>query len=124
MMEFGTSIQCMDGRIQEPLIKYVKEKYNIRYVDTITEPGPCKILSQNLEISLIESVDRRVLISLEKHGSNIIYISGHHDCDGNPVSKETQIKQLGKCEAILSSKYPNIKIVKLWINENCNVEEI
>ena len=123
-MEFGTSIHCMDGRIQEPLINYIKDNYSIKYIDTITEPGPCKILSENLEISLIESIDRRVSISLEKHGSKIIFISGHHDCAGNPVSKESQVNQLIQSEAFLRSKYPDVRIVKLWINEKWKVEEI
>ena len=123
-MEFGTSIHCMDGRIQGPLINYIKKKYNIKYIDTITEPGPCKILSENLEISLVESIDRRVSISLEKHGSKIIFISGHFDCAGNPVSKENQVNQLIQCEAFLESKYPNAKIVKLWINQNWDIQEL
>ena len=28
----------MDGRIQEPVIKFIKDNYDIEYVDTITEP--------------------------------------------------------------------------------------
>jgi hypothetical protein len=122
-MEFATSIHCMDGRIQEPLIHFIKSRYNIKYIDTITEPGPCKILSQNIESTLIESIDNRVSISLNKHGSNMIFISGHHDCAGNPVSEDIQIQQIIECEKILQSKYPDIKIVKLWIDEHWKVKE-
>ena len=39
-MSFATSIHCMDGRIQEPIIQYIKTKYDVQYVDVITEPGP------------------------------------------------------------------------------------
>ena len=74
-MDFVTSIHCMDGRIQEPLINFIKKEYNIRYIDIITEPGPCKILSQNIENHLLESIDNRIAISLNKHGSKIIFIS-------------------------------------------------
>ena len=123
-MEFATSIHCMDGRIQEPLIHFIKSKYNINYIDTITEPGPCKILSQNIENTLIDSIDNRISISLNKHGSKIIFISGHHDCAGNPVSDDIQIQQIIECEKILLSKYPDIKIVKLWIDEQWNVKEL
>lgn len=123
-MKFGTSIHCMDGRIQEPIIRYIKSHYAITYVDTITEPGPCGILSEQSDRSLLESMDRRVFISLDKHGSTIIFISGHHDCAGNPVPKEVQVEQLRKSEIYLRSKYPAATIVMLWINENWEVEKI
>ena len=113
----------MDGRIQEPIINYIKRKYEVKYIDTITEPGPNKIVAQNSDNPLIESIDNRIAISLNKHGSKIIFISGHHDCAGNPVPKETQLEQLGKNEKLLKLKYPKIKIVKLWINENWEVNE-
>ena len=45
--KFGTAINCMDGRVQEPVAKFLKEIYGIDFVDTITEPGPVKILSEN-----------------------------------------------------------------------------
>ena len=122
-MDFVTSIHCMDGRIQEPLINYIRRKYEVRYVDTITEPGPCKILSQNSDNLLLESIDNRLFISLNKHGSKIIFISGHYDCVGNPVPEDTQIEQLNKSEKILKLKYPKIKVKKIWINENWEVKE-
>lgn len=40
--QFVTAINCMDGRVQEPVIKWMKEKYNATYVDMITEAGPNK----------------------------------------------------------------------------------
>ena len=123
-MEFGTSIHCMDGRIQQPLLKFIKRKYNLKYVDTITEPGPCKIISENLNTHLIESIENRISISINKHGSKIMFISGHYDCAGNPVSKDIQIEQIEKCEAVLRFKYQDVKVIKLWINDNWEVEEL
>lgn len=123
-MEFATSIHCMDGRIQEPLINFIKNRYNIKYIDTITEPGPCKILSQNTEKTIIESIDNRLSISVNKHGAKIIFISGHHDCAGNPVSDDIQIQQIIESEKTLQLKYPDIKIVKLWIDDHWKVKEL
>ena len=123
-MEFGTSIHCIDGRIQEPLINYIKEKYDIKYVDIITEPGPCNILSQNMDHSLIESIENRIAISLSKHGSKMVFISGHYDCAGNPVLKKIQVDQIFKSEEYLRLKYPDVKVVKLWVNRNWEVEEL
>lgn len=123
-MEFGTSIHCMDGRIQEPILRYIKREYNLAYIDIITEPGPCKVISENLNTTLIESIENRISISINKHGSKIIFISGHYDCTGNPVKQDIQIEQIKKCDEILRFKYPNVKVVKLWINDNWGVEEL
>jgi hypothetical protein len=114
----------MDGRIQEPIISFVKEKYGCAYVDTITEPGPCKVLAGEELTALHESIKNRILISLEKHGSTMIFISGHHDCAGNPVSKEIQIEQIGKSAKYLQSQYPGAKVVQLWVDENWHVSKL
>jgi hypothetical protein len=124
IMDFVTSIQCMDGRIQEPIFNFIKREYDIKFVDVITEPGPCKILSQNVEKTLINSIYNRLSISLNNHGSKIIFISGHYDCVGNPVSKDIQIEQLNKSEKILHQKFPNLKVVKLWITKYWEVKEL
>ena len=34
-MKFCASIQCFDGRIHEPILAFIKENYNIPYVDVI-----------------------------------------------------------------------------------------
>lgn len=123
-MSFCTSIHCMDGRIQEPIIEYLKKKCNAKYVDTITEPGPIKILAENDNKAVIDSIHYRISISVDKHGSQMIAISGHHDCAGNPVPKEKQVEQIIEGEKILKEKYPDVKIIKFYVNENWQVEEL
>ena len=123
-MSFCTSIHCMDGRIQEPIIEYLKKKCNVKYVDTITEPGPIKILAENDNKAVIDSIHHRILISVNKHGSQMMAISGHHDCAGNPVPKEKQIEQILEDEKILKENYPDVKIIKFYVNENWQVEEL
>jgi hypothetical protein len=41
MMEFkfGTAINCIDGRTQEVLIDYMKQKFSIDGIDLMTFPG-------------------------------------------------------------------------------------
>ncbi len=39
MGKFVTAINCMDGRVQIPVIEYLKNNYGINYVDMITAPG-------------------------------------------------------------------------------------
>lgn len=122
--KFGTAINCMDGRVQEPTIKWLKQKYGLDYIDTITEPGPDKMLTQG-KPEQVESIKSRVFISVNKHGSETIFIAAHHDCAGDPVSKEIHLKQVRECLKIIRSwNLPVKNIIGAWINENWIVEVI
>jgi len=119
--KFVTAINCMDGRTQLPVIEFMKKRYAADYVDSITEPGPIKILAENRDINILESVRKRLTISVEKHGSDILALVGHFDCAGNPVDKEDQLKQLEKAKATIEAWGFNVEIVKLWVDENWQV---
>ena len=122
--KFGTAINCMDGRAQLPVINWMKSRYGLDYIDMITEPGPDKMLTQGSPAQ-VESIKSRVLISVNAHGSQTILIAAHHDCAGNPVSREEHIRQVKECMKILQSwKLPVINITGAWINENWTLEII
>jgi carbonic anhydrase len=122
-MEFVTSIHCIDGRIQEKINKYLKEKYNAKHVDSITEPGPCYTLAAHNDEALIASILRKVDISVYTHGSKVIAVSGHYDCAGNPVSKEEQEEHIKSSLEFLKSIYKDIEIIGFYINDDWEVEE-
>ena len=122
--KFATAINCMDGRVQAPVVIYMKMIYEVDYVDMITEPGPSKILAENKDAALIESIKNRVAISVEKHGSKIIVISGHYDCAGNPTIEESQKKQISDAKKFVRKWYPNIKIIGLWIDKDWIAYEV
>jgi transcriptional regulator of met regulon len=116
---FGTAINCMDGRVQLPVNEHLKRNYRLDFIDTITEPGPVKILADKQ--AGISSIRQRVKISVEAHGSKLIAVVAHHDCAGNPVPKETQLKQLNSAlETIQEWKY-NVPCVGLWVDEKWQV---
>ncbi len=124
-MTFATSIHCMDGRVQLPIIHYMQEKYKVKYLDVITEPGPNKILSETRDEQLVQSIKNRIDISVHKHGSALIAISGRADCAGNPADKNTQLKQIEKCVSILKQWYTSsVQIISLWIDENFKVHAL
>lgn len=123
-MTFCTSIHCMDGRIQEPTIRFLKEKYSVEYVDAITEPGPCKILAENQDPYLMDSIVSRVNISVDKHKSELICVSGHYDCAGNPVERVIQEEQVKTAIGFLSGRYPDVKVIGLWIDRNWRVHPL
>ena len=122
-MSFYTAINCMDGRIQESVVNYIKKKYNVLFVDMITGAGPVKILS-NKKTENLESIISYIDISLKKHKSKGIAIIAHCDCVGNPISDEEQKKLLQKSVVFLVKKYINIPICGLWVDKNRKVEKI
>ena len=120
---FCTAINCMDGRVQISVLEYLFKRFDADYVDTITEPGPNLILSELKEENIIESIIKRIKISVGKHGSKGIAIVGHHDCAGNPCGKDGQLKHLQESVNFISSKF-NIPVIALWVDENWQVKEI
>ena len=125
-MSFCTVVNCIDGRVQLPVITFLKKRFNAKYVDNITEPGPVLILSGKGEINLVESILNRVQISIEKHGSTHIALVAHYDCAGNPKPKQTQITQLKKAISFLKGHFKDLDLsfIGLWVNENWLVEEV
>ena len=127
LMKFCTVINCMDGRIQLPVIRYLQKRFNAEYVDSITEPGPNLILAENTNKTnktLIEFILARLKISIEHHHSIGVAIVGHHDCAGNPAPKQDQIVHIKKAIEFLRHQYGDIEIIGLWVNENWEADEI
>ncbi len=111
--KFATAINCMDGRVQLPVINWLRENLSVDYVDMITEPGPDKILAEG------------TAISVNKHGSDTILVAAHDDCAGNPVARaqhEMHVRQ--SVIRIRSWNLPVKRIFGAWIGEDWKVEII
>jgi carbonic anhydrase len=120
---FVTAINCMDGRVQLPIIEWMKKQYNAQYVDLITEPGPLKHMAEKNNL-IVDSIKQRVEVSVRKHGSRVVAIVGHYDCTGNPVDKTIQLQQLDSALQLLSSWDLNISLLPLWVDEQWTVHDI
>ena len=121
---FCASIQCLDGRIQDPIIKYFKGNHHIGYVDVINESGPCKILAESKDRISVNSIIRRDERSIKKHSSKLIAISGHHDCAGNPCDEKIQRQQLIKSIKHLKNIYTESKIIGLWTDNEWKIKVV
>ena len=119
--KFATSVSCIDGRIQIPLTKWIKENYSVDYVDTITEPGIDKTITEN---SVFESIKTKVSISINAHKSELIVLSGHYDCAANQVSNEEHIELIKKGIEVVSSWNLGVKVVGVWVDDSWNVNTI
>ena len=122
--KFVTVINCMDGRVQEQVNQYLISEYKAKYVDVITEAGPNKILAEDENRILIESIKNRVVISVQKHKSKIIAIVGHYDCAGNPVGEEIQKEQIVSAMERMKEWNLPVTIIGLWVSRNWSVEKI
>ena len=111
---FATSLSCMDGRVQIPMINLIKEKYSVDFVDTITAPGIDKVISDGN----IESIKKSVMISVSNHKSSHIVISGHFGCAGNPVYEDENLTHIKNGVELVKSWNLDADVVGVWIDEN------
>jgi carbonic anhydrase len=114
----------MDGRIQKPLLNWLTSQYDYKWVDSITEPGACKVLAEQSEPAKLESILRRVALSIKVHDTTLIAVSGHHDCLANPVCRTTQAQQLETAVDLLRSEFPNREILPVYVNHDWEVEKL
>ena len=120
---FGTAINCMDGRAQLPVIAWLKERYTLDFVDTITEAGAdCVLLRGTPEQGA--SVQARVRISVEKHGSRLVAVVGHHDCAGNPCSEEEHRRQIAESVTAVRAWGLPVEVIGLWLDEEWQAQRV
>lgn len=111
--KFATAINCIDGRVQEPVTEFIRKNYGFDYVDMITVPGPDKLLSEYKNANEIGSVKDRVSLSCNNRGAKLLFIAGHYDCIANPCAEQEHLRQIKKA-------VQNIKRWKL-VPEVCGI---
>jgi hypothetical protein len=121
---FGTAINCIDGRTQQVVIDHMKQNYDIDGVDMVTFPGADGLFSNEDHTEEIVLIKRAISISIEKHGSRIIAVVGHHDCAGNPVTREHHYMQIRTAIRKVSSWNLHAQIIGLYINDKREIEEV
>jgi copper homeostasis protein CutC len=114
----------MDGRIQLPVIKYLQKRFNAEYVDSITEAGVSRILAEGKNTASIQSILKKLKISIEKHNSVGIAVVAHHDCAGNPALKNVKIIHIKKAIQLIRQQCKNMEIIGLWVDENWKAQEV
>lgn len=121
---FLTAINCMDGRVQEPVTQWLREEYGKEYIDMITEPGPNLILANNQPQSKVESIRSRVEISVNEHGSDLIAVVGHYDCAGTPAGKREQLEDIKSAIGKVGTWDLEVEVIGLWVNKEWKVERV
>jgi len=120
---FGTAINCIDGRVQAPVARWLQERYHLDFVDLITEPGADKALATGTPEALA-SIRAKVEISVGRHGSSVVAVAGHDDCASNPVSAAEHHQHLRAAVRALRLMNIPTTIVGLWVDEQWQVCEV
>ena len=115
---FATALNCMDGRVQLPVNEAVRSLFGVSHVDTITEAGIVRFLSDETNSNETTTALASIRISMDKHGSRAIAVAAHRDCAGNPCSDSAQQDQLRRAVAFLKEHFATCKIVGLWIGSD------
>jgi carbonic anhydrase len=121
--KFATAITCIDGRVQQPIVDWMKLHMNVYYVDLITEPGPDKALADG-PVHIIDEMVRKVSFSILHHASNVVAVTGHFDCAANDADKEEHIEQILEGIRVLLSYHIKARVIGLWLNEWNSVEMV
>jgi hypothetical protein len=117
---FFTSVGCMDGRVQEPVLRYGQKKFGVKYADAITEAGLVGLLAKDdVDPALLDSIKKKILISLGKHHSKAIVVHGHQECAGNPIDDKQHKKDVLKTAKTIGALMKNnTQIISIFVKRS------
>ena len=115
----ATCLNCMDGRVQLPVLTWIKENYPVDFVDVITEAGMDGVLAHQEDIT---EILRSIKVSINLNKSTRLFIVGHYDCRGNPAQEKIHHEQIKQAISRLKTHWPTHEIVGLWVNDHWKVE--
>lgn len=117
----ATCLNCMDGRVQLPVLHWIKENYRVDFVDVITEAGMDGVLSNQDNIT---EILRSIAISVDVNKSTRLFVVGHYDCRGNSVEESVHRQQIRHAVSRLKGYWSGHEIVGLWVNKSWAVEVV
>jgi len=120
---FATVVNCIDGRAQGPVSDWIKIHCQASFVDTITTPGPDKLLSSGPH-SKVDHVREAVEVSVNAHKSGAVVVAGHYDCAANKVSDDEHKEQIRAAAAVVRSWELPVRVAGLWVNDWWQVEVV
>ncbi len=115
-------LNCMDGRVQIPVIEWIKNELGeAACVDMVTEPGMDHILAAEEDV---DSVVAKIKISIDKNSASIIFVVGHHDCKGNPVTDDIHEQNIKSSAERIKDVFPKLPVFGLWVDEHWNANKL
>jgi carbonic anhydrase-like protein len=101
-LRFAPAITCLDGRVQRPVVDYMRRTYGVDYVDLITEPGPEWALTDPTRAGIQAAIHRNARFSVEGHDAELIAVTAHDDCLGNDADSAKRLAQLRAAQQVVT----------------------
>ena len=121
---FATAVSCIDGRVHEPLVRWVRERLGVDHVDLLTQPGPDLALCCADDLN-VEHLRRHLGVSVDAHQTRALVIAGHADCAANPVSDEEHRDHVRRAVRRARAWAPAaLPVLGVWVDADGRVEEI
>lgn len=123
---FFTVVGCMDGRVQDVMAEYGRQKFDAKFTDTITEAGIVGLISNppvgGPDPEFVKNLKSKLLVSIEKHQSRGILVDGHAECAGNPVDDERHKDDIRKSVEFICSLVENkVPVVGVFVQREGEV---
>ena len=115
----ATCLNCMDGRVQLPVLTWINANYPVDFVDLVTEAGMDGVLAKQEDIS---EILRSIKVSVNLNRSTRLFVVGHHDCRGNQVNEASHREEIAQAVARLKPLWPKQEVIGLWVNDRWQVE--
>ena len=122
-LRFALAITCLDGRVQRPVVDYMRRAYGVDYVDLITEPGPEWALTDPTRAAVQAAIQRNARFSVAGHDAELIAVTAHDDCLGNDADPGTRLAQLRAAQRVVTGWDLGVEIIGLWVHMDGKVEE-
>lgn len=115
---------CIDGRVQRPVVEYLRTRHGFDYVDLITEPGPEAALTAPERELTQAAIRRNIRFSLSAHSGELVAIAAHDGCAGNGAPVAARLEQLRAAAELIRSWEPATPVVGVWVGGNGTVREM
>lgn len=122
--QFACVINCIDGRIQELVLNYMKDTYCVPFIDTITIAGPVKVLAENKKEKIIKDIKFRAGVSVKKHDSKVIAVIGHHDCALVLTSDDDQVQLVKRAVENVKTWFPLVEVIGLFVDGKWKINKV
>lgn len=109
----------MDGRVQLPVLHWIKDNNPVDFVDVITEAGMDGVLAKQENI---DEIIRSINVSVNLNKSTKIFMVGHFDCRGNPTDEKTHKLEIVEAVKRLKTHWTKLEVSGLWVNQQWQVE--
>lgn len=120
---FAAAVTCIDGRVHEPVVGWVRSRFDVEFVDLLTQAGPDLALCSHGDDE-VGHVRRQLGVSTGAHAPRVLVVAGHADCAANPASGSEHRRQV--CCALSRAREwaPGLPVVGVWVDADGRVEQL